>query len=584
MQKFKSALFPNIGNISIALGAIGIISHLLSTYSKKLSFLSYFVITYIQDYTYLFLNNGLRRGMPVSPVTLLFLLMLLIGGIIYKRTNAKDSRLLRFVYSIVFIKGLLSLITRPLGYLHFQNLIDSGTPIRGELPTIFTYFLPWIYIIPIATIAYFFTKWLIADQQLFLIERTLPNGNVVKSPKKMSRGKRFTHLVFDYIVMLLIVSPLLMSAMNYFGGKQGGITNLFMSSNRFLLSIMIAVGFTIYYLLFEGFFNASPVKFLTGSRVIDEKTFENPGFGKILGRTLSRRIPFEAFSFFGTTGWHDSVSGTEVVAEDNSGTKRSYNAWWGVLIIGIYVVALLFPKVDRILDQGRRDNFVTQASISQHEASIGNLNAGDILAAKSNTSDYRAPNILLRVIKSNNGEITAQQLSTSVTNRFDRKTAIATLNNLDYTVIDTIKTTKNDLLLAFNKGRRKGLILEDSLSFRINQIFDMDHPEIKSGSTSWKYNDGDQEWTFNLSHDLTPIEIIDIKQIKGSIKWQVALPVKSTFNEQFKQGEIQLTAKNISARRTHRSELTLRYNNEDHIYIMEGLNRKLRIYRKHVDR
>jgi hypothetical protein len=30
-------------------------------------------------------------------------------------------------------------------------------------------------------------------------------------------------------------------------------------------------------------------------------------------RTICRFIPFEAFSFFGQKGWHDSISGTNVV-------------------------------------------------------------------------------------------------------------------------------------------------------------------------------------------------------------------------------------------------------------------------------
>jgi len=38
------------------------------------------------------------------------------------------------------------------------------------------------------------------------------------------------------------------------------------------------------------------------------------GGGKILGRTLSRLIPFEPFSFFTypVLGWHDSISKTNV--------------------------------------------------------------------------------------------------------------------------------------------------------------------------------------------------------------------------------------------------------------------------------
>ena len=40
-----------------------------------------------------------------------------------------------------------------------------------------------------------------------------------------------------------------------------------------------------------------------------------PRFPQILGRSLARLIPFEAFSFFGAlgVGWHDSFSNTRVI-------------------------------------------------------------------------------------------------------------------------------------------------------------------------------------------------------------------------------------------------------------------------------
>ena len=39
-----------------------------------------------------------------------------------------------------------------------------------------------------------------------------------------------------------------------------------------------------------------------------------PTYGQILGRTFSRFVPFEAFSFLPSpVGWHDRWSGTRVV-------------------------------------------------------------------------------------------------------------------------------------------------------------------------------------------------------------------------------------------------------------------------------
>jgi uncharacterized RDD family membrane protein YckC len=53
-------------------------------------------------------------------------------------------------------------------------------------------------------------------------------------------------------------------------------------------------------------------KLLFGTFVVSASGAK-PAFGQIVKRTLCRYIPFEPFSFFGETGWHDSISKTRVV-------------------------------------------------------------------------------------------------------------------------------------------------------------------------------------------------------------------------------------------------------------------------------
>lgn len=69
-----------------------------------------------------------------------------------------------------------------------------------------------------------------------------------------------------------------------------------------------------YYILFEWAFGRTPGKWLTGTRVVTNAG-KRPRFGQIVGRTLSRYVPFEPFSFLGRSrrGWHDRWSGTRVV-------------------------------------------------------------------------------------------------------------------------------------------------------------------------------------------------------------------------------------------------------------------------------
>ena len=80
----------------------------------------------------------------------------------------------------------------------------------------------------------------------------------------------------------------------------------------FVVGLMVSLG---YFVVMETLFQRTLAKFLTGTRVVT-KTGEHPSFGQIVGRTLARCIPFEAFSFLGNgnpVGWHDSLSNTRVV-------------------------------------------------------------------------------------------------------------------------------------------------------------------------------------------------------------------------------------------------------------------------------
>jgi uncharacterized RDD family membrane protein YckC len=123
-----------------------------------------------------------------------------------------------------------------------------------------------------------------------------------------SKGRRFGTLLIDYFgyfVCCFIAGMFI----GLFFGKAGiealhGLTN-------FLFSTSILLG---YYLFFEGIWARTPGKFILGTEVISEDG-SKPDLGRIFKRTLCRFIPFEAFSFLGSTpvGWHDSISGTRVI-------------------------------------------------------------------------------------------------------------------------------------------------------------------------------------------------------------------------------------------------------------------------------
>lgn len=114
-----------------------------------------------------------------------------------------------------------------------------------------------------------------------------------------TQGQRFTNLLIDYFCFFALCFVL--------GGVIAVIGRPELAK---LVSWPVMIG---YYLFFEGIFNATPGKLVTRTRVVG-RDGGKPSFGQILGRTFSRFVPFEAFSFLGgNSGWHDRWSNTRVV-------------------------------------------------------------------------------------------------------------------------------------------------------------------------------------------------------------------------------------------------------------------------------
>ena len=74
---------------------------------------------------------------------------------------------------------------------------------------------------------------------------------------------------------------------------------------------------TTYYTCMEYFFKGKTLgKFLTKTRAVGLDN-SRLTFGQALGRSFSRLVPFEAFSFLGTPGegWHDKWPKTKVIED-----------------------------------------------------------------------------------------------------------------------------------------------------------------------------------------------------------------------------------------------------------------------------
>ncbi len=120
-----------------------------------------------------------------------------------------------------------------------------------------------------------------------------------------SRGQRFLNSLIDQIGVTLMGLPV--------GVVSGLVAPGFIEEvNEFVLGLLLMFG---YYVPCEAFFGRTLGKLITGTRAIANDG-SVPTTKQILGRTLSRLVPFEAFSFLGPEpciGWHDRWSGTVVI-------------------------------------------------------------------------------------------------------------------------------------------------------------------------------------------------------------------------------------------------------------------------------
>ena len=123
------------------------------------------------------------------------------------------------------------------------------------------------------------------------------------------RGLRFANLVIDSVAHTLVVIALFAFVASSDPELMKRIAADDSPLNAYIIGVCVAL---LYYVPQESLFGWTLGKLVTRTRVVDEAG-NRPTFGRVLGRTLLRFVPFEAFTFLGELGLHDRASGTRVV-------------------------------------------------------------------------------------------------------------------------------------------------------------------------------------------------------------------------------------------------------------------------------
>lgn len=134
---------------------------------------------------------------------------------------------------------------------------------------------------------------------------------------RATKGARFVNILIDRITF-----NLLFFAAGFLGGILDGILGIYYFTKffdqlselgKFADIIITSIIFFFYIFLIEYFTKGRSLgKFVTGTKVIMTDATE-PTIKDYFIRNIIRLVPFDALSFFGQNGWHDSWSDTRVI-------------------------------------------------------------------------------------------------------------------------------------------------------------------------------------------------------------------------------------------------------------------------------
>jgi uncharacterized RDD family membrane protein YckC len=349
MSRILTTLFIKIFTIITAL--LGISEQFLPNNIYR-TILSMYSPVHIYFFTDLIDIHSSEFGFHIQVLTILFYTTLLISGIIYLKKGETEARLIRFCFSIILVFNIVKLV-------QFSLALITTISIKGEGFALFILGLGTIFSILFIYLSFGVIKKL-STNELAIVTTELENESI-ENLVSTSKSERFIHLIVDGLIVWISFSTFLDFLGPFLRKASDSI------GERLTLLLFFIISRTIYYLIFEYTLNATPAKFLTQSRVVDDNGGK-VAINTLTARTLYRFIPFEPFSFFTSNGGlHDIWSNTYIVKEKRLGKEGQ--VYWSLLpILFLLGGGIIFSakKYEKKLSQEKTDMYY-QKIFQKHE-------------------------------------------------------------------------------------------------------------------------------------------------------------------------------------------------------------------------
>lgn len=441
----------------------------------------------------------------------LFLYGLLLTGSISYLISKKETRLLRFLFSLIFFSKALGLL------FYVINIFFVYKQIKGYM-FLLLYLISFVFLLFWLFISYRVMRFFANQRQLEIESRTY-SGEDIKMLAEATRGQRFFNRLCDFICIILLFTSFTKRLMETRFVKELGSTDI--ATGRLIVYAFILIVQLIFYWFFETMFQATPGKLLSGTVVVNNDG-KKPSGSQLVKRTFSRIVPFEAFSTLFGRPWHDEWSETYVIKEKNDGIKA-----------GIY---LLIIPILLFVGGGA---FFTNMYLKEHRAeaesqAVFERKRDKLLYELNHLTQEKTIKLSRNYEKSiylKTEKVTPENITFSVmrnTNPYNFDTQQYVLEKLYAERKDTLPKiilTRAELEKALNRKYEPGFsyeqhgtdLLKEGLQYEVKEIITWYSPNLELESINTHDNpSGNESLSIYLKNAGWPAEIIKATDKTGS--------------------------------------------------------------------